>query len=103
MKKSVALIENRDVSGKLFKVFKAVGLNISALMKCDLVPLVNISEVPLPRGHKKEDVLTVGQSDHQDESLINYFHYGVAGTADDRGWGCGYRTLQTIASHINRR
>jgi len=73
-------------------------------MKCDFVPLINVSEVPLPLGHTKEDVLTVGRSDHQGESaLINYFHYGVAGTEDDRGWGCGYRTLQTIASHINKR
>ncbi|KAA0193041.1 Ubiquitin-fold modifier-1 (Ufm1) specific protease (UfSP), partial [Fasciolopsis buskii] len=26
-----------------------------------------------------------------------YFHYGLQGI-DDRGWGCGYRTLQTILS-----
>ncbi|KAJ8282878.1 hypothetical protein COCON_G00053970 [Conger conger] len=32
-----------------------------------------------------------------------YFHYGCDGQ-DDRGWGCGYRTLQTICSwlHLNR-
>lgn len=28
-----------------------------------------------------------------------YWHYGCDGL-DDRGWGCGYRTLQTIASWI---
>ena len=28
-----------------------------------------------------------------------YWHYGCDGF-DDRGWGCGYRTLQTIASWI---
>lgn len=28
-----------------------------------------------------------------------YFHYGCDGQ-DDRGWGCGYRTIQTIASWI---
>ena len=28
-----------------------------------------------------------------------YYYYGVDGF-DDRGWGCGYRTLQTIASWI---
>lgn len=28
-----------------------------------------------------------------------YWHYGCDGV-DDRGWGCGYRTLQTIASWI---
>ncbi|KAM4564582.1 ufm1-specific protease 1 [Fundulus diaphanus] len=32
-----------------------------------------------------------------------YFHYGCDGQ-DDRGWGCGYRTVQTMASwiHLNR-
>jgi hypothetical protein len=28
-----------------------------------------------------------------------YWHYGCD-SVDDRGWGCGYRTLQTIASWI---
>lgn len=28
-----------------------------------------------------------------------YFHYGCDGQ-DDRGWGCGYRTIQTMASWI---
>ncbi|XP_034020362.1 inactive Ufm1-specific protease 1 [Thalassophryne amazonica] len=28
-----------------------------------------------------------------------YFHYGCDGL-DDRGWGCGYRTVQTLASWI---
>ena len=28
-----------------------------------------------------------------------YFHYGCDGF-DDRGWGCGYRTLQTICSWL---
>ena len=29
-----------------------------------------------------------------------YWHYGRDGF-DDRGWGCGYRTLQTICSWIS--
>lgn len=29
-----------------------------------------------------------------------YYHYGCDGQ-DDRGWGCGYRTVQTICSWIN--
>ena len=29
----------------------------------------------------------------------DYWHY-CCDTFDDRGWGCGYRTLQTIASWI---
>ncbi|KAH7940226.1 hypothetical protein HPB52_022546 [Rhipicephalus sanguineus] len=28
-----------------------------------------------------------------------YYHYGCDGL-DDRGWGCGYRTLQTICSWV---
>ncbi|XP_075534076.1 UFM1 specific peptidase 1 isoform X2 [Dermacentor variabilis] len=28
-----------------------------------------------------------------------YYHYGCDGV-DDRGWGCGYRTLQTICSWV---
>lgn len=36
-------------------------------------------------------------------SLVNgdylYFHYGCDGQ-DDRGWGCGYRTVQTMASWL---
>ncbi|KAM8899649.1 ufm1-specific protease 1 [Spinachia spinachia] len=30
-----------------------------------------------------------------------YFHYGCDGQ-DDRGWGCGYRTVQTVASWLCR-
>ena len=30
----------------------------------------------------------------------HYYHYLIDGF-DDRGWGCGYRTLQTICSWIN--
>ncbi|XP_014358864.2 probable Ufm1-specific protease [Papilio machaon] len=29
-----------------------------------------------------------------------YYHYGCDGF-DDRGWGCGYRTLQTLCSWLN--
>ncbi|XP_061566038.1 inactive Ufm1-specific protease 1 [Cololabis saira] len=29
-----------------------------------------------------------------------YFHYGCDGQ-DDRGWGCGYRTIQTMASWLH--
>ncbi|XP_028812081.1 ufm1-specific protease 1 [Denticeps clupeoides] len=30
-----------------------------------------------------------------------YFHYGCGGH-DDRGWGCGYRTVQTVCSWLRR-
>ncbi|XP_077529043.1 UFM1 specific peptidase 1 isoform X4 [Haemaphysalis longicornis] len=29
----------------------------------------------------------------------DYYHYGCDGV-DDRGWGCGYRTLQTLCSWV---
>ncbi|VDL59716.1 unnamed protein product [Hymenolepis diminuta] len=31
------------------------------------------------------------------KGICEYWHYGAQNT-DDRGWGCGYRTLQTIIS-----
>ena len=39
------------------------------------------------------DSVAVVSGDYQ------YCHYLMDGT-DDRGWGCGYRTLQTILSWI---
>ncbi|OWF46642.1 ufm1-specific protease 1-like [Mizuhopecten yessoensis] len=30
---------------------------------------------------------------------VTYYHYGCDGT-DDRGWGCGYRTLQTMCAWV---
>ncbi|XP_033101991.1 ufm1-specific protease 1-like [Anneissia japonica] len=32
----------------------------------------------------------------------SYYHYGCDGF-DDRGWGCGYRTLQTLCSWIQNK
>ncbi|KAF5398060.1 hypothetical protein PHET_08684, partial [Paragonimus heterotremus] len=31
------------------------------------------------------------------QGACRYYHYGVQGL-DDKGWGCGYRTLQTVLS-----
>ncbi|CAN7999752.1 unnamed protein product, partial [Ixodes hexagonus] len=31
-----------------------------------------------------------------------YYHYGCDGV-NDRGWGCGYRTLQTLCSWVRKR
>lgn len=43
-------------------------------------------------------------TDYDKCSLVNgdyfYFHYGCDGQ-DDRGWGCGYRTIETMASWIS--
>ena len=36
------------------------------------------------------------------KGAYGYHHY-VCDGLDDRGWGCGYRTLQTIASWIANR
>ncbi|THD26019.1 Ufm1-specific protease 2 [Fasciola hepatica] len=40
---------------------------------------------------------TSNSSVHGFRGSCYYFHYGLQGI-DDRGWGCGYRTLQTILS-----
>ena len=48
--------------------------------------------VPAPRGDHELRLACV--SGH-----YQYCHYLWDGT-DDRGWGCGYRTLQTIISWI---
>ncbi|XP_028402642.1 ufm1-specific protease 2-like [Dendronephthya gigantea] len=34
------------------------------------------------------------------KGTYQYYHYGCDGT-NDEGWGCGYRTLQTMCSWIN--
>ncbi|XP_041352365.1 ufm1-specific protease 1-like [Gigantopelta aegis] len=54
--------------------------------------LVNVHEGLKPLG---PDVSMVTGS-------YQYFHYGCDGQ-DDRGWGCGYRTLQTICSWIRNK
>ncbi|XP_057710065.1 inactive Ufm1-specific protease 1 [Corythoichthys intestinalis] len=35
------------------------------------------------------------------EGDYQYYHYGCDGQ-NDRGWGCGYRTIQTMASWLSR-
>ncbi|XP_026282894.1 ufm1-specific protease 2 [Frankliniella occidentalis] len=50
---------------------------------------------PLPdNGGKQEDAVIV-------KGVYDYFHYNCDGF-NDVGWGCGYRTLQTICSWILR-
>ncbi|XP_026792876.1 inactive Ufm1-specific protease 1 [Pangasianodon hypophthalmus] len=48
--------------------------------------------------------LALPLTDYERCSVISgqcvYYHYGCDGQ-DDRGWGCGYRTVQTIGSWIN--
>lgn len=46
---------------------------------------------PCPRLAVNPKVLVQGS--------YEYWHYGCDGL-DDRGWGCGYRTLQTLCSWI---
>lgn len=33
------------------------------------------------------------------QGILSFYHYKCDGQ-DDRGWGCGYRTLQTLCSWI---
>jgi len=56
---------------------------------------VKVSEIPAVReDFQGEDYRTPGD--------ISYWHYGCDGF-DDRGWGCGYRTVQTICDYIRAR
>ncbi|KAF4532024.1 hypothetical protein B566_EDAN011871 [Ephemera danica] len=43
------------------------------------------------------DVTDIG---HFVQGSYQYFHYGCDGF-NDKGWGCGYRTLQTLCSWIH--
>ncbi|KAL1530131.1 hypothetical protein AB1Y20_001049 [Prymnesium parvum] len=37
---------------------------------------------------------------HLVSGAVRYYHYGVDGS-DDHGWGCGYRTVQTMLSWLS--
>jgi len=54
----------------------------------------------------KEFLLRNYKRTHFKVSLVrgeyDYYHYLCDGT-DDRGWGCGYRTLQTMLSWLNMK
>lgn len=56
--------------------------------------LVKNVHLDLKFPHENIQKYAIVQGDYQ------YFHY-VCDGVDDRGWGCGYRTLQTIASWMN--
>lgn len=53
--------------------------------------MLDVHTIPFPE-NKLESKITV-------QGTYEYWHYGCDGL-DDRGWGCGYRTLQTICSWI---
>ncbi|KAK3098413.1 hypothetical protein FSP39_019240 [Pinctada imbricata] len=46
-----------------------------------------------------KDLTIPGQDTELVKGSYDYYHYGCDGL-DDRGWGCGYRTLQTMSSWI---
>ena len=52
-------------------------------------------DIPLPFKVSKEEVIYSVKGDY------TYWHYGCDGF-DDRGFGCGYRTLQTICSWLKK-
>merc|ERR1712227_1097062 len=71
------------------------GINAFFEIRCKNVHLSALEKGPiLTEGDSIEEIFGVGkQVDYE------YWHYLCDGF-DDRGWGCGYRTLQTIASWI---
>lgn len=65
---------------------------------CHNVHLPSLEIGPfLKEGDKLEEILGVNK-----KIEYEYWHY-CCDSFDDRGWGCGYRTLQTIASWIINR
>ena len=53
------------------------------------------SNLPLPFDKSKlSKIMTV-------KGAYEYWHYGCDGF-DDRGFGCGYRTLQTLLSWLSK-
>ena len=65
---------------------------------CPDVHLPSLDSGPIPQnGDKIQEIIGVNQG-----TTYDYWHY-VCDHFDDRGWGCGYRTLQTIASWIINR
>ena len=65
---------------------------------CDNVHIPSLEKGPfLKEGDTIEEIIGVNK-----EIKYEYWHY-CCDSFDDRGWGCGYRTLQTIASWIINR
>ncbi|XP_077445047.1 ufm1-specific protease 1 [Stigmatopora argus] len=58
-----------------------------------IIPLLTNAHRGLPPPVTDPLQMTLVNGDYQ------YYHYGCDGQ-DDRGWGCGYRTLQTMASWL---
>ncbi|XP_022092880.1 ufm1-specific protease 1-like [Acanthaster planci] len=57
--------------------------------------LLNVHrDLPLPQDVGSKVAMVTGD--------YLYYHYGCDGI-DDRGWGCGYRTLQTLCSWVRFR
>jgi hypothetical protein len=66
--------------------------------RCRSVHLSSFQKGPcLEDSDTSEEIFGVGK-----EIGYEYWHYYCDGF-DDRGWGCGYRTLQTIVSWIINR
>ena len=83
---NLSMNKNIDVNNKFFEI------------RCQNVHLSILEEGPcVEEGDKIRDIFGVGK-----EIDYEYWHY-CCDKVDDRGWGCGYRTLQTISSWIINR
>ncbi|XP_023710680.1 ufm1-specific protease 1 isoform X3 [Cryptotermes secundus] len=60
---------------------------------------VNYSENLLQNVHEGTEPPTTNGTTSVIQGSYHYYHYGCDGM-NDKGWGCGYRTLQTICSWI---
>ncbi|XP_042368166.1 inactive Ufm1-specific protease 1 [Plectropomus leopardus] len=86
MDKKVVAVESEEID------WTGSGVKEGKTVKRTKVLLNNVhTGVPNPLTHPVKYSLIKGD--------YLYFHYGCDGQ-DDRGWGCGYRTIQTMASWI---
>ena len=76
--------------------FRAVNTDFKTLSPQVHLPALDSGPL-VQNGDEIQEIIGVNKG-----TTYDYWHY-VCDNFDDRGWGCGYRTLQTIASWIINR
>ncbi|XP_014677871.1 PREDICTED: ufm1-specific protease 1-like isoform X2 [Priapulus caudatus] len=86
---STPAAQRRDERGlKRRKLFSPIpNIGAPCPMALDLIQSIH-NGLPLPHGSVQHELV---------RGTYDYWHY-LCDQLDDRGWGCGYRTLQTICS-----
>ena len=85
-----------DTYNSSIQKFRTVSTDFKTLSSQVHLPALDSGPL-IQNGDEIQEIIGVNKGTKYD-----YWHY-VCDNFDDRGWGCGYRTLQTIASWtINR-